>query len=245
MRLRTYVLDACFWNPALLAREVATLDRLSGGRVELGVGAGHMRHEHVDAGLPFPGIAERWEHTDRVVAEVRRRLADAEHRPAPVQQPVPVMVASMGERGLRAAAERADVVGLTGLVQVPGQPAGTFTFVGTDVVDERVGQVRAWAAGAGRPEPALDVLVQRVVLGRDPREWAEELAAEMAGGDAPGLSADALLASPFLLAARTAGEAADLLRERARRWGIASWSTHAPSGEALAEVAAAHRRTTP
>jgi alkanesulfonate monooxygenase SsuD/methylene tetrahydromethanopterin reductase-like flavin-dependent oxidoreductase (luciferase family) len=54
VRLRTYVLDAYFWNPALLAREVATVDLLSGGRVELGIGAGHMRHEHRDAGLPFP-----------------------------------------------------------------------------------------------------------------------------------------------------------------------------------------------
>lgn len=238
VRLRTYVLDAYFWNPALLAREVATLDRLSGGRVELGVGAGHMRHEHEDAGLPFPGIAERWEHTGRVVEQVRRRLADPEHRPAPVQQPVPVMVASMGERGLRAAAATADVVGLTGLVQVPGQPAGTFTFVDTEVVDERVEQVRGWAAQAGRQDPVLDVLVQRVELGRDPREWAEEMAAEMAGGGAPGPSADDLLASPFLLAARTAAEAAELLRERAHRWGITSWSTHAPSGDAFAEVVA-------
>ena len=55
VRLRTYVLDAYFWNPALLAREAATVDALSGGRLELGVGAGHMRHEHDDAGLPFPG----------------------------------------------------------------------------------------------------------------------------------------------------------------------------------------------
>ncbi len=243
MRLRTYVLDAYFWNAALLAREVATLDRLSGGRVELGVGAGHMRHEHDDAGLPFPGIAERWEHTEQLVADVRRHLADPEHRPEPVQRPVPVMVASMGERGLRAAARTAEVVGLTGLVQVTGQPAGTFAFVDLDVVDERVGQVRAWAAEAGRPAPVLDVLVQRVVLGRDPLGWAEEMAAEMADGGAAGPSAQALLESPFLLAAATAEEAAATLRERAARWGIASWSTHAPSGEAFAEVVRAVRAT--
>ncbi len=43
LRLRTYVLNAGFWNPALLAREVATLDVLSGGRAELGLGAGQAR----------------------------------------------------------------------------------------------------------------------------------------------------------------------------------------------------------
>src|SRR5512144_2211251 len=43
IRLRTYVLDVYFWNSALLAREVATVDALSGGRLELGLGAGHMK----------------------------------------------------------------------------------------------------------------------------------------------------------------------------------------------------------
>ena len=83
------MLDAYFWNPALLAREAATLDLLSGGRLELGIGAGHMRHEHVDAGLPFPGVDERWAHTAAVLADVRRRLADDDHVPPPVQRPDP------------------------------------------------------------------------------------------------------------------------------------------------------------
>src|ERR1700712_784278 len=104
VRLRTYVLDAYFWTPAPLAREAATLDLLSGGRLELGIGAGHMRHEHVDAGLPFPAVDERWAHTAEVLADVRGRLADDTHVPAPVQRPVPLMVAAMGERGLRVAA---------------------------------------------------------------------------------------------------------------------------------------------
>ncbi len=65
VRLRTYVLDAYFWNPALLAREVATLDSLSGGRFELGIGAGHMRHEH-----------EGWAAVPRGAPEVVARRAD-------------------------------------------------------------------------------------------------------------------------------------------------------------------------
>jgi alkanesulfonate monooxygenase SsuD/methylene tetrahydromethanopterin reductase-like flavin-dependent oxidoreductase (luciferase family) len=52
LRLRTYVLNVGFWNPSLLAREVATLDVLSGGRVELGLGAGTIRSEFQQAGLP-------------------------------------------------------------------------------------------------------------------------------------------------------------------------------------------------
>lgn len=59
LRLRTYVLNTGFWNAALLAREVATLDLLSTGRAELGLGAGHMRREHDDARLPWLPLLER------------------------------------------------------------------------------------------------------------------------------------------------------------------------------------------
>ena len=59
VRLRTYVLDYGFWNPGLLARDVATLDVLSGGRVEVGLGAGHKPLEHEAVGVPFPSIPLR------------------------------------------------------------------------------------------------------------------------------------------------------------------------------------------
>src|SRR3990170_3187087 len=52
VRVGTCVINVPFWNPALLAREVATLDVLSGGRVELGLGAGHMKSEFDMAGIP-------------------------------------------------------------------------------------------------------------------------------------------------------------------------------------------------
>jgi probable F420-dependent oxidoreductase len=240
VRLRTYVLDAYFWNPALLAREAATLDLLSGGRLELGIGAGHMRHEHVDAGLPFPAVSERWVHTAAVVAEVRRRLADESHVPAPVQQPVPVLVAGMGERALRVAAEHADIVGLAGAVQVAGRPAGTFTLTDTATTDARVGLVREVAAAHGRA-PELDVLLQQVVLDADPEETATAASREAAEHGMDWLTPELLLDTPFVLFAGTAEDAAAELARRERRWGVRSWSTHAPWGPALARVAAAAR----
>lgn len=243
VRLRTYVLDAYFWNPALLAREVATLDALSGGRLELGIGAGHMRHEHDDARLPFPGVGERWAHVERVVAEVRRRLADPEHDPATVQRPVPVMVAAMGERGLATAARIADIVGVAGLVQVPGRPAGTFTVADPGVVDRRVAEVRQGAAEAGRPEPVLDALVQRVEIGDDPAARVAEVVSEAHDRGSDWVTAEMLSASPFYLFCRSAREGADELARRAGRWGITSWSTHGPSADAMMQVAAAHRES--
>lgn len=239
-RLRTYVLNAYFWNPALLAREVATLDRLSGGRMELGVGAGHMRDEHEDAGLPFPPVSQRWDDTGQLLADVRRRLADPAHRPQPLQSPVPLMVAAMGQRGLTVAARVADVVGLAGLTSVPGRPPGTFTLVDAATTDQRVDLVRRLAAEHGR-DPELDVLLQSVVLDRDPHEAAAGMASDAADGGSPWLTADLLLESPFVLFAESAHEAARELARRSARWGVTSWSTHAPSADALAAVATAYR----
>jgi probable F420-dependent oxidoreductase len=240
VRLRTYVLDSFFWNPALLAREAATLDLLSGGRLELGIGAGHMRHEHVDAGLPFPGIDERWAHTAEVLADVRRRLADDDHVPPPVQRPVPLMVAAMGERGLRVAAEHADVVGLAGAFQVPGRKAGVLTLADAATTDDRVALVREVAAAHGRT-PELDVLLQQVVVDTEPEKAAEEAAREAAGHGMDWLTPEVLLDSPFVLWAASPEDAATELARRAERWGVRCWSTHAPWGPALAQVVAAVR----
>lgn len=240
VRLRTYVLDSYFWNAALLAREAATVDLISGGRLELGVGAGHMRHEHVDAGLPFPAVDQRWTHTAGLVAEVRRRLADEGHVPAAVQRPVPVVIAAMGERGLRVAAEHADLVGLAGALQVPGGRAGVFTLADTATTDGRVGLVREVAGAHGR-DPELDVLLQQVVVDTDPEEAADRAAREAAGHGMDWFTPRLLLDSPFVLFAATPEDAAAELRRRSARWGVRSWSTHAPWGPALARVAAAVR----
>ena len=234
LRLRTYVLNVGFWNPALLAREVATLDLLSGGRAELGIGAGHAKSEHDDARLPWLPFTERIEAMESMVTEVRRRLADPEHEPRPVQQPVPLMVAAMSAAGLAVAARHADVVGFAGLRQVRGERLGTFTLVSAAETAERVAQVREQAAG--RPYRS-DVLLQHVVVGKPPAEPAGEMAAAV-----PRLSVEQILDSPFVLYAEDAPGAAAELRRRHELYGFDSVTTHQPSMEALGEVIAAYRR---
>jgi len=124
LRLRTYVLNTGFWNPAMLAREAASLDVLCAGRAELGIGAGHMKGEHDDAGLPWMPLGQRVQAMETMAAEVRRRLADPAHQPRPVQQPVPLMIAAMSHAGLSVAARHADIVGFAGLRQVKGGSSG-------------------------------------------------------------------------------------------------------------------------
>ncbi len=71
-RVGTFVLNAGFWNPALLAREVATVDALTGGRLELGLGTGYVKAEHDAAGLPWGAPGERVDHLRRTVEELGR-----------------------------------------------------------------------------------------------------------------------------------------------------------------------------
>ncbi len=231
LRVRTYVLNIGFWNAALLAREVATLDQLSAGRVDVGLGAGHMKSEHDDAGLPWFPLRERVQALEELVVELRRRLSDGRHQPVPVQQPVPILIGTMSAAGLAVAARHADVVGFSGARQVPGAVIGTFTLSSPQETAERVHQVRLQAAQ--RPYRS-DVLLQVVRLGTDPDVAAAELTR-----DIPHLPAERARNSPFVLLARTAEEAVDELLERHERYGFDSVTTHQPNLEPLGQVIAA------
>ena len=224
LRLRTYVLNVGFWNPALLCREVTTLDMLADGRVELGLGAGHMKSEHDDAGLPWQPHDERVRLLESMVVELRRRL----------DRPVPLLIGAMSPPALAVAARHADVVGFAGLRQVPGAPAGTFTLCTSAETVERVEGVRR---KAGDREYRSDVLLQKVLIGRDPEDAASEIAAAV-----PDLSVEQILDTPFALFARDAEAGAEELRRRHQQYGFDSITTHQPEMEALAEVMAAYRR---
>ena len=223
LRLRTYVLNIGFWNPALLAREVRTLDMLSEGRVELGLGAGHMKSEHDEAGLPWRPLPERVEQLEQMVVDVRPRLPDS----------VPLVIGAMSRQGLALAARHADVVAFAGLRQVTGAPPGTFTLCSAAETADRVDHVRRQAGGR---RYRSDVLLQKVVIDRDP----EEAAAEIVAG-APGLTVEQVLDTPFALFARDASEAATELRRRHDVYGFDGVTTHQSEMDGLAGVMAAYR----
>ncbi|MGB5149115.1 MAG: TIGR03621 family F420-dependent LLM class oxidoreductase [Mycobacterium sp.] len=103
LRLGTFVLNACFYKPALLARDVGALHELSGGRFEVGLGAGYVAAEFEAAELPFPSARQRIEYLERVVEHL------AEHVPG-----VPIMIAGGGDRLLTVAGKWASIVGVTG-----------------------------------------------------------------------------------------------------------------------------------
>ena len=166
-RLGTFVLNAGFWNPALLAREVATTDALSGGRLELGLGTGYVRAEHDSAGLPFGSPGERVDHLRRTVEELERLLSSQEHQPQSAQRPrVPLLIGGNGDRMLRLTAEHADIAAFTGARTVPGS-TGQLAPITTDELDERV--ARYLKLAEDRDEPAeLNLLLQMVIVTEDP-----------------------------------------------------------------------------
>lgn len=124
LRIGGLVLCHSFRNPAFLAKMAASLDNISHGRLELGLGAGWMNEEYEAYGYPFPSGGTRADQLDEGVRIMKKmfteasasfegahyRIADAHCNPKPVQQPhPPITIGAMAERkGLRIVAEHAD-----------------------------------------------------------------------------------------------------------------------------------------
>jgi probable F420-dependent oxidoreductase len=246
LRMGTAVLNNDFRHPVLLAREAATLDVLSDGRFELGLGAGHMRSEYEQAGLTFDAGATRVGRLAEAVVIVKEllegkpvsftgrhyRVSDHTIHPRPVQRPRPPMfIGGNAPRLLQLAAGQADIVGLTGIAFRRGGTAPDVSDFRAAVVDERVRLVRE-GAGERLERVELNALVQRVIVTDDRRGAAQELSARW-----PSLTADEILASPYVLVG-TVDQIVDDLRARRDRWGISYIMTHEPFTDALAPVVA-------
>lgn len=127
LRVGTLVLDNELRHPVVLAKELATLDQLSGGRVEMGIGAGWMRDEHERIGLRFDSTAIRIERLEETIDVLQGAwsggpfsyrgrhhcIDDLAQWPVPVQQPhPPITVGGGGPRLLDLAGRRAQVVNI-------------------------------------------------------------------------------------------------------------------------------------
>nr|WP_106208211.1 LLM class F420-dependent oxidoreductase [Kineococcus rhizosphaerae] len=181
IRLGTMVTSATFRYPGVLAVQVAQVDEMSGGRVELGLGSGWYEAEHAAYGIPFPSVAERFERFEEQLAVItglwatpvgetfsysgqHYALEDSPALPKPVQTPVPVIVGGAArKRGAALAARYAHEF------NVPfSSPAETAA---------RIERVRAACAAAGRgDEPAYSAALI-VCCGRDEAEVGRRAAA--------------------------------------------------------------------
>ena len=244
LRVGTLVLNNDFRHPVLLAREAATLDVLSGGRFELGLGAGYVKAEYDEAGLRFDRGGVRVERLAESLTIVKRLFQGeavtfaGEHYhvrahtiyPRPVQQPrPPILIGGNGPRLLTLAATEADVVGLTGITFGQGGAGRDFAGFRAAGVDERLRLVRD-AAGARFDQLELNALVQQVIVTKDRRGAADELAQRWSA-----LTAGDILDSPFVLLGSLDEIVAQLVARRAR-WGISYYVVFDAAIDALAPV---------
>ncbi|MET9878538.1 TIGR03621 family F420-dependent LLM class oxidoreductase [Actinacidiphila glaucinigra] len=237
-RLGTFVLNAAFWNPVLLAREVATTVRLTGGRLELGLGAGYVRVEFERAGLAYGTARDRVDHLERTVEALTGLLpgqpgADGTGVPLP-----PLLLGGNGPRVLRLAARHAAVVAFTGAEADPASDDGSLRLLSAAAVAERVATVRGFAAEYGT-DPEFNVLVQRVVVTADRAAAVRDVAPH-----APHLGEEELLDLPTLLVG-TVAEIAEQLRRGRERFGFGYVTVLEPAMEAFAPVIAELRRGEP
>ena len=97
------MLNAAFYKPALLSRDLEALDLLSDGRLEIGLGTGYVREEFEAAELPYPSAGARVDYLKHMTTYLK------EHHPK-----APILIAGNGDRVLTLAARHADIIGLTG-----------------------------------------------------------------------------------------------------------------------------------
>jgi len=181
IRLGTLVSSATFRHPGVLAIQVAQVDQMSGGRVELGLGAGWFEREHQAYGIPFPGVGERFDRfTEQLeiltglwstpVGETfdydgkNYQLSDSPALPKPAQQQVPIIIGGSGKKRTPALAARF---------------AAEFNanFASVEETKELYERVRGACQDAGRsPEDLKHSVALVVACGRDDAELAKRAA---------------------------------------------------------------------
>ena len=248
LRIGTNVLNNDLRHPVLVAREAATVDLLSDGRLELGLGAGSIKSEYDEAGFSFDPGATRVERLAESVTIIKSLLngeqvsfAGRHYRvsghtiaPLPAQNPhPPILIGGNGRRLLTLAAGEADIVGFSGLTFRNGgaAPPDLSGWLGSGV-DQRVRLVREAAGEAQYARLELNALVQQVVVTNDRRQAAEDLTRSWTQ-----LTPEEVLQSPYVLIG-TVDQIVEDLQAYRDRWGISYYVVHEPYMDAFAPVVA-------
>jgi probable F420-dependent oxidoreductase len=222
LRLAVTVLDNDFRHPVMLAKEIATLDLLSNGRVDMGLGAGWLEEDYTKTGVTtWDPPATRVERLFESVTVLRQlfsgepvtfsgehyRVTDFRSHPKPIQDPVPLMIGARGRRMLSFAAREAQIISVLAATAEGGNRLAGFE------------QQLRWiddAGGASRSDLLLGI---RVPFGELVASGSSSEGAAERWGDRMGMTAAEVLASPFLLVGDLS-RIKDHLVEIAQRFGV-------------------------
>jgi probable F420-dependent oxidoreductase len=242
LRVGSLVYDNDFRHPALLAQEVASIDLLTDGRFEFGLGAGWLKSEYDAAGIPFDGGGTRVERMAEALRVVKGlfsatpltyegryyRLTGLTGSAKPRQQPhPPILIGGGGRRLLTLAAREADIISI-----MPRSKRDGSGLEDADASPEAFTRKVAWireAAGDRFATIELNTLVQTVVITDHPRAAAVPLAKEYE------MDPEQVFETPLVLIG-SVDQIAQTLEQRRERFGLSYVTVFEKDLENLAKV---------
>ena len=246
LRVGALVHDNDYKHPLVLAKELATMDVLSDGRLEIGLGAGWMAVDYERSGIPYdpPGVrVSRFIEGLEVIrgcmapgpfsfSGEHYTISDYDGLPKPVQSPCPpILIGGGGPRVLRFAARHADIVGINATLTSGAVDGSTFDSMSAEAVDAKHAIV---VEAAGERMSDIEMNVRAFLV-----QVTDDVSGAIDGISAfTGASADMIAESPFALIGPPSKLIEDLLARR-ERWGFSYVIVGPDEAEAFAPVIAA------
>lgn len=243
LRLGSLVFDNDYKHPVVLAKEAATLDVLSDGRLEFGLGAGWQRTDYEASGMPYdpPGVRiDRFEEGLRIIKGLwgdgpfsfegeHYTVTELKGFPKPIQRPgPPVLIGGGGQRVLTVAAQEADVIGLNANLRAGEVSVDAAKTATEQATLEKLDWIRA-AAGSRYEDLEFNVLVFMAVVTDDRDSLVESMAPMF------GVTPAEALAIPHVLVG-TVEEIIDVLIERRDKYGISYVTLQGDALETFAPI---------
>ena len=247
LRVGALVFDNDYKHPVVLAKELATIDLLSEGRLEIGLGAGWMISDYEEAGIPYDSPKVRIDRFIEGVAVIRGAMAEGsfsfsgDHytitnyngQPKPMQARPPLLIGGGGKRVLSYAAREADIIGINGTMTAGVVGPEALSTMTAESVDEKVAIVAA--AGAHRiNDIEMNIRTFFVKVTNDRAATVDGISSMF------GVSKDMIDASPFALIG-SVEECIEQLLERRERWGFSYTIVGAENIDECAPIVAALR----
>ncbi len=247
VRLGSLVYDNDYRHPIVLAKELATMDVLSDGRVQIGLGAGWSIADYERSGIPYDPAGIR---VSRLIEGFRviqgalgpepfsfegehYTITDYDGAPKPLQQPPPTLIGGGGPRMLEFAAREADIVGINATLTSGAVDAATFETMTAEAVDRKVSIVREHATDAGRLD-AIELNIRAFLV-----SVTDDVASTLdALSQFTGAPTDLIADSPFALVGPV-DHIIEQLQARRERWGFSYVIVSQDDIEPFAPVVAA------
>ncbi len=229
LRVGALVFDNDYKHPVVLAKELATMDVLSDGRTEIGLGAGWMISDYEQAGIPYDSPKVRIDRFVEGLAIIKGVMQDGpfsfsgqhytvtnyDGQPKPTQKPLPpILIGGGGPRVLKFAAREADIIGINGTLTAGVVGPEALATMTAESVDEKVAIVAAEAERVGRlNDVEMNIRTFFVKVTNDRQKTVAGISSMF------GVSEEMINSSPFALIG-SVDSCIEQLMERREKWGF-------------------------